>query len=78
MVQQIYCKEIDVNTGFNTVVNQELNEELIKLQMKGCKILEVSPPLGDGRKVRFTIRYDDPSIDLGLEGKDDGPKRVTG
>lgn len=71
MVTQVDMVEVDINSGFNKVMNQEINERLLKLQKNGCIILSISQPLPDGRKVYVTITFDDPSIDI----KDWEPKQ---
>ena len=64
MVMLVECLEIDINDGFKSVVNNTVNEKLTSLQKSECVILDVSPPLVNGRKVYVTIRYDDPSVSL--------------
>ncbi len=53
----VECMEMDINDGFKKVVNMEVNEALVNLQDKNAKILEVSAPLVNGRKVYITVTY---------------------
>ncbi len=59
MVEVVLAKimEVDINSGFNNIVNPEMNEMLMDIQKNGGKIKSVLQPLKDGRKVLLTILY---------------------
>lgn len=51
--------ELDINDGFNKVVESSLNEILVELQKDDTvKNIVVSIPFVNGRKVYYTIQYD--------------------
>jgi len=64
MVRLVRCLEVDINSGFKKVVDAEVNESLIELQRNGNKIVEVSKPMVDGRKVYLTVLYENPNMKL--------------
>jgi len=67
---QVECMEIDINSGFRNVVNQEVNEVLTNLQTQDCDIIRVSQPIVNGRKVYITVEYMDNKVKL--DGDDSG------
>ena len=64
-LRQVQCMEMDINSGFKSVVNQEVNEALVNLQRDKCEIIRVSEPIVNGRKVYITIEYDDTRASVG-------------
>ena len=56
------CKnlEVDINSGFNKVVEKSFNEMLVNLQTQDGVLatdIQILQPVIDGRKVYLTISY---------------------